>query len=121
MVPGRPDAVLICEIQGVEGGAESGDIRGGVEDFDLSAGSEGREPCCRRVVVFVIPDDELLKRGWCQGGGFAARAEALPTQAYGAVDVDEDEEGSAGEHVDAAFVVDGGCDVVFLPVLCGEV
>ena len=45
----------------------------------------------------------------------------MPAQADGAVYVDEDEEGAAGEDVDAFFVVDGGCYEVFLPVLGGEV
>jgi hypothetical protein len=72
-------------------------------------------------VVFIIANHELLEGGWCEGCGLAAGGEALPAEADGAVDVDEDEEGSSGEDVDAFFVVDGGCDEVFLPVFGGEV
>lgn len=72
-------------------------------------------------MVFVVADDELFECWGWEGGGFAARAEALPSLADGAVDVDEDEVRSAGEDVDALLVVDGGCNEVLLPVLGGEV
>lgn len=71
--------------------------------------------------MFIVADHELLEGGRCEGCGLAAGGEALPAEADGAVDVDEDEEGSAGEDVDAFFVVDGGCYEVFLPVFGGEV
>ena len=45
----------------------------------------------------------------------------MPAEADGAVDVDEDKEGSSGEDIDAFLVVDGGCYEVFLPVRGGEV
>jgi hypothetical protein len=61
--------------------------------------------------VLVITDHELLEGRWCEGCGLAAGGEALPAEADGAVDVDEDEEGASGEDVDE----------VFLPVFGGEV
>ena len=39
VVPRRADAVLVGEVEGVEGGAQRGDVGGGVEDFDLCARS----------------------------------------------------------------------------------
>ena len=57
-------------------------------------------------MVFIVADHELLKGGWCEGCGLAAGGEALPAEADGAVDVDENEEWSSGEDVDALFVVD---------------
>lgn len=72
-------------------------------------------------MVFVVADDELFECWGWEGSGFAARAEALPSLADGAVDVDEDEMGSAREDIDTLLVVDGGRDKVLLPVLSGEV
>lgn len=116
VVPAGAEAGGVREVEGGEGGVQGCEGGGGVEDFDLGAGGEGGEAAGGRVVVFVVAEDELLEGWGWEGGGFAAGAEAGPAGADGAVDVEEDEEGAAGEDVEGVFVVDGGRDEVLLPV-----
>lgn len=117
VVPAGAEAGGVREVEGGEGGVQGCEGGGGVEDFDLGAGGEGGEAAGGRVVVFVVAEDELLEGWGREGGGLAAGAEAGPAGADGAVDVEEDEEGATGEDVEGVFVVDGGRDEVFLPVL----
>ena len=72
VVPGRADAGLICQVQLVERGVQSGKVRGGVQDFYLRAGSEGGEVGGGRVVVFVVAEDEGFEGWWWEGGGFTS-------------------------------------------------
>ena len=66
--------------------------------------------------MLVVPQHELFESWGCEAGFGAAVVEAAPSDGDWGVNVDEDEEGSAGEGFDYAFVVDGGCNVVGLPV-----
>lgn len=69
--------------------------------------------------MFVIAEDELLKRGRRESRFGAAGLESLPAEGDGSINMDKDEGWPTREHVYDGLVVDGRCDEVLLPVLGG--
>jgi hypothetical protein len=115
LVPAGTQAGLVSEVEGMDGGAQRGDGGRRVEQLELCALEEGAQAGAGGEEVGVVAEDEFLERGRRQAVGGAAVGEALPADADGSIDADEEEEWTAQKSIDDGVVPDVGRDPALAP------
>jgi len=106
LVPARPQACLICEVQGPHSVSQGGNGGGGVEQLQLCTLEQRAQPGALGKQVGVIAQDKVFERRRREVVDGAAVLEALPAHADWGVDADEEEEGPAEERVNDPVVPD---------------